>query len=177
MDNKELFLRPAVPEELDEVVNFYNDMIDAQEGQESSPKWTKDVYPARQDLESAVNSGEMYLGLLGDKIVCAEVITGNDDIYDNVDWRYDAKEEEVSVIHLLCVHPEYYGRGFAKKMVRHAADVSRSIGRKVIRLDVLEGNERAKNLYLTEGFEYIGDYKIYYEDTGLADFWMLEMPL
>ena len=177
MSNSELLLRPAVIEELDKVVDFYNFIIDAQEGQEYSPEWTKDVYPARGDLESAVRKGQMYLGLLGDKIVCAELITGNDDIYENVHWRYDAKEDEISVIHLLCVLPECYGRGYAKEMIRHAENLSRSIGRKVIRLDVIKGNDRARRLYMSEGFEYIGEYQVYYEDTGLADFWMLEKPL
>ena len=92
-------------------------------------------------------------------------------------WHFDAKEDEITVIHLLCVLPEYYGRGFAKEMIRHAAKLSRSIGRKVIRLDVIKGNERAKNLYLSEGFEFIGEYQVFYEDTGLADFWMFERLL
>ena len=177
MDKSELLLRPAEYKELEKVIDFYDFIIDAQEGQEYSPGWTKDVYPAREDLETAINAGQLFLGLLGNEIVCAEEITGNDDIYEHVLWHFDAKEEEVSVIHLLCVHPEYYGRGFAKEMVRYAADLSRSIGRKVIRLDVIQGNDRAKNLYLTEGFEFIGDFQVYYEDTGLADFWMFEKVL
>ena len=177
MDNKELLLRPARPEELEKVVDFYNYIIDAQEGQEYTPKWTRDVYPSLADMQSAVDAGHMHLGLLDGKTVCAEVITGNDDIYERVDWHYDAKEEEVTVIHLLCVLPEYYGRGFAKEMIRYAVDLSRDIGRKVIRLDVIEGNKRAANLYLSEGFEYVGEYQVYYEDTGLADFWMYEKPL
>lgn len=164
-------------EELDRVVDFYNYIIDAQEGQEFSPGWTKDVYPDRKHIEETIDAGQMYLGLVGDELVCAEVITGNDEIYERVKWHLDAKDEEVAVIHLLCVHPDYYGRGYARKMVRFAADLSRSVGRKVIRLDVTKGNDRARNLYLSEGFEYIGEYPVYYEDTGLADFWMLEMAL
>ena len=177
MGNNTLLLKPADHEELEQVIDFYNRIIDAQEGQEFSPGWTKDVYPAREDIASAIKAGEMYLGLLGNEIVCAERITGNDDIYERVRWHYDAKEDEITVIHLLCVLQGYYGRGFAKEMIRHAAEFSRSIGRKVIRLDVIKGNERAKNLYLSEGFEFIGEYQIYYEDTGLADFWMFEKTL
>jgi len=177
MNNEELLLRPARPEELEEVVAFYDIIIDAQKGQENTPKWTKDVYPAAEHLKDAVDAGQMHLGFQGDKIVCAEVITGNDEIYERVDWHYDVKDEEVTVIHLLCVLPEYYRRGFARKMIQYAVDLSRDHGRKVIRMDVIDGNKRAADLYLSEGFEYIGEYQVYYEDTGLADFWMFERLL
>ena len=140
----DLLLRTARPDELDRVVDFYNYIIDAQEGQEFSPGWTKDVYPDREHIKETIDAGQMYLGLVGDELVCAEVITGNDEIYEQV---------------------------------RFAADLSRAAGRKVIRLDVTKGNDRARDLYLSEGFEYIGEYPVYYEDTGLADFWMLEMAL
>ena len=46
-----------------------------------------------------------------------------------------------------------------------------------IRLDVTKGNERAKALYVAEGFDYVGEQQIYYEDTGFADYWMLEKSL
>ena len=77
MDTRELLLRPANSKELAEVVNFYNRIIDAQEGQEFSPGWTRDVYPDRAHLKEVIDNGEMWLGLLGKEIVCAEVITGS----------------------------------------------------------------------------------------------------
>ena len=65
----------------------------------------------------------------------------------------------------------------AKKMVSYAADLSRKEGCKVIRLDVPEGNTPAEKLYLSCGFRFVAEKKIFYKDTGLADFRMFELVL
>ena len=48
---------------------------------------------------------------------------------------------------------------------------------KVIRLDVLKGNTAAEKLYLKGGFQFVTEQKIFYEDTGLAEFRMFELIL
>ena len=90
-----------------------------------------------------------------------------------------AERREFDLLHLLerLVDDDFAGMGFAKKLVAYAADISRSLGKKVIRLDVLKGNLPADKLYLKCGFDFIGEQKIYYEDTGLADFRLYEMVL
>ena len=175
--SKELVIRPAALEELEEIIAFYDDIIDHQSEKEYGPDWTKDVYPARQDFMNALEKGEMHIGTVDGRIVCGEIISGNDEIYDDVNWPTEASPEEVSVIHLLTVHDDFAGMGFAKQLISYAADVSRSLGKKVIRLDVLKGNLPADKLYLKCGFDFIGEQKIYYEDTGLADFRLYEMVL
>ena len=44
-------------------------------------------------------------------------------------------------------------------------------------LDVLEGNLPAKKLYESVGFQYIERMELFYEDTGLAGFWLYELEL
>ena len=69
----------------------------------------------------------------------------------------------------------WQGRGLAKKMVAHAIDDGRKKGLKAIRLDALPTNIPAHRLYLSMGFTYVGTIQIYYEDTGLTDFYLFEL--
>ena len=176
-DLREFVIRKAFPSEQDEVVDFYYNMIDEPGDREYFPLWTKDVYPAREAIKSAVRDGRMHLGLVDGRIASSMVLGGNDETYKDFPWPAEADDDEVSVIHLLAVHGDFVRKGFAKRMVEYAADVSRKMGRKVIRLDVLNGNFPAENLYTACGFIYAGSREIFYEDTGLAEFHLYEMVL
>jgi hypothetical protein len=48
---------------------------------------------------------------------------------------------------------------------------------KTIRLDVLDGNIPAENLYLGMGFQYLNKVQMYYEDTGWTAFRLYEYVL
>ena len=175
--SQELTIRPASIDELEEIVAFYYDIIDHQDEKEFGADWTKDVYPSRQDFRTALENGEMHIGTAEGRIACGVILSGDDDIYKDVLWPTDVAPEEVGVMHLLAVHDDFAGRGFAKKLVAYSADVCRRLGKKAIRLDVIKGNLPAENLYLSCGFGFVAEQKIYYEDTGFADFRMFEMDL
>ena len=175
--NTDLILHPASMDELEEIVDFYNDIIDHQDEKEFGAQWTKDVYPARRDFVSALERGAMHIGRVDGRLACGAIVSGNDEIYDDVDWPTRVSPEEVGVIHILTVNDDFAGRGFAKKLVAYCADVCRAQGRKVLRLDVLKGNLPAEKLYLKCGFRFVCEQKIYYEDTGLTDYLLYEMVL
>lgn len=170
-------IRRAKEDEAEKVTEFYYDVIDLLHERGTGVKWEKDVYPTRTDLSDAVKNGEMHIGLSDKGIVCAFRMTGNAELYNSIAWPTEVLPEEVRVLHLLTVHPDLSGMGLAKKMVSYAADLSRKEGCKVIRLDVLEGNTPAEKLYLSCGFRFVAEKKIFYEDTGLADFRMFELVL
>lgn len=170
-------IRPARAEEAEKITEFYYDVIDLLHERGTGVKWEKDVYPTRNDLRNAVKNGEMHIGISDKRIVCAFRMTGNVESYKGLPWPTEASEEEIRVLHLLTVHPDLKGMGFAKKMVAYAADLSRKEGCKVIRLDVLKGNTAAEKLYLKCGFQFVTEQKIFYEDTGLAEFRMFELIL
>ena len=48
---------------------------------------------------------------------------------------------------------------------------------KTIRLDVLEGNLPAEKAYLKMGFQYCGTVKMFYPDTGLADYRLFDLKI
>lgn len=175
-DNK-LIIGPLRMDELEDLVSFYRQIIDQLHKRDSVVKWSMDVYPTEQDIATALEAGEMHAGTLDGRIVCSFRLGGNDETYDRFDWPTEAAPEEVSVIHLLAVDDDFAGRGFATRLVAYAVGISRKMGKKVIRLDVLKGNTPAEKLYLKCGFSFVTEQKIFYEDTGLMDFRMFELVL
>ena len=55
-------------------------------------------------------------------------------------------------IHDLVVPPEFRGRGISKLMLRKIEEIALRLGCCKLTLEVLEGNEVAKNLYKSMGF-------------------------
>ena len=92
-------------------------------------------------------------------------------------WRCNVLWEDVVIVHLLCVDRAFRGRGVGKILVRQVLQLCREQGKRAIRLDVMKKNLPAHRLYLSCGFLYVGDCRLYYEDTGGMDFTMYEYDL
>lgn len=174
----ELTVRKAVPCENTAVRDFYYRVMDDMQALPYHPKWTKGVYPDDAYLESAVDGGEMYLAESEGEIVGAMILNGHQGVgYENAEWKVNAREDEVAVIHTLCVLPSQTRRGIGSLLTEKAAEISRLQGKKVIRLDVLVGNLPADRLYRSAGYEFVQRLKLFYEDTGWCDFDLFEYKL
>ena len=172
----EIIIKKASPEEYDTVRSFYHSLIDALEGTKYHPKWQKDIYPAPDDLKSAIEADELYIGRVGDRIAAAMVLNQKcNPEYNDVKWPTELARTEFMVIHMLGVHSDFAGRGLAKEMVRFAVGTAKAAGMKAVRLDVLKGNIPAERLYSSLGFIYVDTIKLYYEDTGRVDFKLYEL--
>ena len=171
-------IRPARPEETDDVLRFYHRLIDALVGAECSPRWTKGVYPTRADLASAAAAGELWLGTEGEEIAAAMVVNhGFNEGYASVPWIVDAPDEDIWALHLLAVDPSRPRRGLGRRMTERAIALVRGRGGRSLRLDVIDGNRPAERLYDAVGFRTVSRSRIYYEDTGWADFLVMEYPI
>lgn len=112
------------------------------------------------------------------RIIAAMVINhSSNEAYRNVRWPEQLAPEEYLVIHMLGVHPGFNRQGIAKEMVRFAIDTARKDGLRAIRLDVLNGNIPAEQLYLGLGFSYVETVPMYYDDTGWTDYMVYEYLL
>lgn len=76
--------------------------------------------------------------------------------YRNVNWNYAAEENQVLVIHTLCVPPEQSGHGYGTQMIEFAKRFAKDHGCTVIRIDTYAHNEPAKALYQKNGFRVVG---------------------
>lgn len=158
---------------------FYHALIDSLEQAEYRPGWKKDIYPAPEDLKEAIRAGCLYYGAGQEGIISAMVVnhTFQDDAYADANWRVSAADSEVLVIHMLGVGADYTRKGFAKEMVRFAIALGEETGMKAIRLDVMDGNLPAEQLYARLGFSYINTLPMFYPDVGWMKFHLYELPL
>ena len=171
-------IRKAENDEFDAVRTFYHAMIDAMESLPFRPKWQKDVYPSKADLKTAIEEQTLYVGELDGSIIAAMVLNQKcSEEYDRAPWPHTLTRDEFAVIHMLGVHRAYAGQGYAKDLVRYGISLARENGLKAVRLDVLEGNKPAERLYESMGFRYVDTVRLFYEDTGLAEFRLYELEL
>jgi len=173
-----LIIREAITEEFDKTMGFYYHLIDSMQGAEYKPGWEKGVYPTEKFIQDSIKNAEMFIGINDNNIVSAMVMNHDyADGYENVMWQTNAKKDEITVIHALGISSAYQGQGIAKQMVVYAVQNSKDKKMKSIRLDVLGTNLPAQRLYTAMGFRYIDTVKLFYEDTGLTDFLLYELPL
>lgn len=170
-----LNIRTADIADYNDVRDFYYDMIDELENAKYSPDWKKDEFPTQEYLVGAIKNNELYIGELDGRIVSSMVINHEySEGYQNVRWSVEASDRELLIIHLLGVRSAYSGKGIAREMIGKVIDFARDNGIKTIRLDVIEANEPAAAVYTKLGFKYVETIKLYYEDTGWANFRMFE---
>ena len=159
-------IRTAEINDLDRLYVFYNTVIDHQELDEYGPDWTKDVYPSKDDLESFIKNDHLYIYEEDNNIACACAIRlHEDEIYLKAEWSRKLKEDEIGVLHLFAVHPDYRRKGYSKAFLKYVIEDHKN-KIKAIHLDVVKGNLPAFRLYQEAGFTYIGEYEVYYADTG-----------
>ena len=171
-----MILRKAAIEEEQRVLAFYHDLIDAMQGQEYCPYWTKGVYPTLEDIHAAIDGSNMYLAVEGGTIAGAFILNHHQaDDYKRVRWPTEAEPARVGVLHLLAVHPAFQGRGVGRRMLARAVEESRARGDLVIRLDTLTWNLPGRRLYEGFGFRYCGDFEQTYRTTGTIPFSMYEL--
>ena len=159
-------IRLAKTDELDKLYVFYNEIIDHQKYDKYGASWTKDVYPSRDDLKKHLENDLFYVMEEKGRYAGAGCISlHEDENYLNAPWSMKLNEDEIAVLHLLAIHPDFRGQGLSKKLLKHIIeDTSGKV--KAIHLDVISGNDMAVKMYEKVGFHSIGLYEVYYEDTG-----------
>ena len=162
-----MIIREAKIEELDKVMAFYEMMCRELASKDFLKKEYKGGFPSLEMVTEAIKNSCLYVGEENGEIAAAYIMNNEcDPAYDAVPWRVDADKKHASILHALRVAPKYGGRGYAGRLVEHAAEAARAKDRKAIRLDCLVENTIAHKLYLSHGFQIVGETEMYYEDIG-----------
>ena len=170
--------RLATLKDLAALKQFYSEVIDHQKLDDYTADWHMGVYPSDQDFLSHIENNEFYIGLDDGNIAAAGVLTNGDDpIYSKVVWHHPVNSEEVTIIHLFTVSPNYRRKGYSREMLQYIIAVAKEKGFKAIHLDVAYGNLPAEKLYAKLGFEFTDTLEVYYEDTGDMKVDVMELML
>lgn len=140
--------------------------------------WHTENHPAPHQVEQWIAAGELYLALAGDEIAGGVVLNNEaPDAYRTADWAIDAPPEHALVVHVLGVAPTFLGRGVARFLMDQSLQVARDGRCVAVRLDVIEDNTPAQQLYTSYGFTDLGLHIIEYEGTDLNRFHLFEHVL
>ena len=174
----DLKVRKAEKGDFEKVMIFYRSMTDRMKEKGFTITWVKDVHPSPEFVKESIEEGTLYMGILEDRVVSAMTLNHRHaPEYGKIKWKEDLDDREVFVIHALGVDPDMTGKGVGSGMVRAAAQTAAQKGGRALRLDVLDTNRPARDLYLRNGFEYRGEAELYYENTGVRIFRMYELLL
>ena len=144
-------IRKATAADIDAIEASYNELFEHERRNGSLTQWIQGLYPTRATAEGGVERGEMYVYYIGDKLAASMILNSHQPAeYYDIPWVYDASDEEVMVIHTLCVPPSMSGRGLGTLMVFsiQARDYPAIMGiTVVIAVVVMLGNMLVEILY------------------------------
>lgn len=153
----ESMIRTAKSEDLVWVQKIYDDIISYEEKNIKYTAFQANVYPVKKTAEKALAGNSLYVCEKDHKICASMIINQSQpEEYKNIDWKHKFSENEIMVIHLLCVSPSCYGMGLGRKMIEFAVQEGKKCNCKAIRLDTGNQNIPAKSLYEKNGFTVAG---------------------
>lgn len=148
------------------------------------PHWHTENHPTPEQVQRWVRAGDLYLALAPDADGAAGRVAGAvvldheaPGAYGTASWAVAASPEEVLVVHVLGVAPDFLRQGVARFLVDASLDVARQKGCRTVRLDAYVENLAARELYTSHGFTDLGVHTVRYEGTDLSRFHLFEHVL
>ena len=157
-------IRPATAADLPRISNLYDAILTREEtGGPVYTNWQRGKYPTEDTARQALEAGTLYVGETGGILWGVVNLNGIQlPEYDAIPWSLPAREDQVGVIHTLCIHPAQSGRGYARQMVAFCEAEARRQGKTVIRLDTWEHNDPANRLYPSLGYRFAGATEFFF---------------
>lgn len=149
-------IRKANINDLEKIEKLYSDVLDYEETHHFS-HWKRGLYPTINTAKTAIENGTMFVGE-DNQVLFGSVILNQNQApeYKNMNWTYKVPDEEILVVHTLCISPFFQKQGKGSELLNFAQDYAKNLGCKYIRLDTHQDNMPAFNLYIKSGFNYVG---------------------
>lgn len=171
-------IRCAAPEEMEQVKVFYRYICSSTPDMGRYGRWIYGKHPTDSMLEGYLRQRCLYLWEEEGVPAAAMALTPSQgELYHGIPWRMSLEDDEVAVVHVFCVSPDFRGKGMGRKMMKEAIRLARQQGKKALRLDALAENLPANLVYRQSGLCPMGTRLEYYPNTGWADFIYYELPL
>ncbi|CAL68311.1 GNAT family N-acetyltransferase [Christiangramia forsetii] len=129
-------------------------------------------YPSIEKLRNDILKEELYVLEKNKNILGIIVITKvRDEEYIPIKWL--SETDNNIYIHRLATHPDFWGQGFAQKLMDFAENYARKHHFESVRLDTFSQNKRNQKFYETRGYQRLGD--IYFPKQSAHPFYCYEL--
>jgi len=119
-----------------------------------------DGYPDASSRWQNPGGGDTWIMRDGDVLTASVTLDRNQDPqYEKIGWAYPS--DRFLVVHRLCTHPGYQGRGLARQLAYFAEQQAQDLQLDVIRLDAYLGNPVSQKLYRSLGYHEAYGYCYY----------------
>lgn len=171
-------IRKANEKDTAAVAQIYSDIHTEEEAGKVSIGWIRNVYPTISTAETALKRGDLFVLEDQGKIVGAAIINQQQvDVYKGADWKDDAADDKVMVLHTLVISPKESGRGYGKAFVAYYEEYARSKNCPYLRMDTNVKNLSARSLYKKLGYSEIGIVPCIFNGIPDVDMVLLEKYL
>lgn len=172
---KMIKLRKAQIDESEDILEFYRNIIFSIENSEFKPEWS-DAYPDLEFIENSILNETMYV-YSSDNGIDACVVVNNEfgEGYDDVKWHVNAEASQIIVIHAFAVNSK--GKGIGREILNQIEKTAIKNNRKTMRIDIIDGNEGARKVFESLGFEYVDSVEAFHDAVGLKTFHLYEKIL
>lgn len=167
----------ATERDFQRITRFYRDVITHTEHMDTYARWIYGQHPTDEMLQRYIKTDSMYYCEEDGSIVSAVAITPQAEDYHGAAWSVPLEDDQVSVVHLLCVAPSWQGKGLARVTMQKIMEMSREMGKQAVRLDALACNTPAHRLYEALGFQKRDRRRWYADNVGWTDFFLYELDL
>lgn len=171
-------MEKAQEKDLEQIVQFYREVIAAVNQTSVKLGWDADVYPGKDFVTDRIRAGEMLIIREGERIVAAAAVNHQmNPEYEDIDWRMKGVAKKTATIHALATAPDHRGGNLSDMFLQDIEAYCLAQGDEVIHLDVIDTNIPAYKMYLRNHYEERACIKMFYESVGTREFWMMEKIL
>lgn len=167
----------ATEQDFQRITQFYRDVIAHTEHIGLYARWVYGQHPTDEMIQQYIQIDAMYYCEKDGSILSAVAVTQQGEEYHGVAWAFPLGDDEVSVVHLLCVAPKLQKQGVARETMGLVIELSREMNKKAVRLDALACNIPAHRLYESLGFQKRDQRQWYADNVGWTDFLLYESIL
>jgi len=146
-------IRRATTADIPAIAAIYDRIHDAEAAGRLTTGWLRGVYPTEATARAALLDGDLFvLEDAGRVVAAARINRVQVPDYALVRWRYEARDDEVMVLHTLTVDPPMAGRGYGRSFLDFYEAHALDNGCRVLRIDTNEKNAPARAMYAHRGY-------------------------
>ncbi|HSP12865.1 MAG TPA: GNAT family N-acetyltransferase [Salegentibacter sp.] len=165
-------IRKASLKELNDIKKLTEACAEALQ-QQNIFQWNE-YYPSREKLENDIKREELFVYEHKNRLIAIIVLTPKmDEVYRNISWLTET--ENNLYVHRLATHPDFWGQGYARKVMDFAEDFAKTGNFISIRLDTFSQNKRNQKFYEARGYHKLGD--VYFPHKNDEPFHCYELVL